>query len=104
MPIANIEMIFSYIDTKLFYILFQIITSIFIISLIREMMNIFISFLMFKSNKYVCIGRKVIVNGFKGYITHIGFQFIIVRNEKKTYLIQTTRWRYEKWEFEEVGD
>jgi len=104
MNMEQINTLSSFIDVRLFYLLFQILFGIFILTFSRDIINTFIGFIMFKSNKYVCIGRKVIVNDFKGHITHIGFQFIVIKNGQQVYLVQTSRWRFEKWKFDDVEE
>lgn len=92
---------FSYVDANIFYFFIKILIGLLVVSLIRELIKNIVSYISFKTNVYVCVGRKVIVNGFNGNIVKIGLNFIVIKNTEKTYLVQTSRWQFAKWEFEE---
>lgn len=100
----QVNQLFSYIDTNIIYFLMKICIGLFIFSLLKEFVKSVVFFVLFKSNKYVCIGRRVIVNDFRGFITNIGVNFIVIKNHERVYLIQTSRWQFASWQFEEVVD
>ena len=78
-----------------------IIIALLVASVMKEIATDIAGFVSFKANYYVCIGRHVIVNGFEGNIMKIGVKFIVIKNKERTYIIQTSRWKFAKWEFSE---
>ena len=53
----------------------------------------------FRSNKYVCIGRRVQINGFEGVITSITPRFIVIENNEQSLLLPIVKWKDYHWKF-----
>lgn len=101
---TQITQLFSYIDVNLFHFLFRIFVGFLFFSMLRELTKSIISYISFKSNKFVSIGRRVEVDSFKGQITDIGLLVIVIKNHEKVYLVQTKRWEFSNWQFDEISD
>jgi len=97
--LPQIQEVIKQLDTKVLVLVLQIIAVCFVAGLIRDFVQALIGYIEFKSNPYVCLGRRVIVNNFEGIIDHIGVRFIVIKNNERTLLIQTSRWKEYEWSF-----
>ena len=97
--LPQIQELIKQLDGKILVLVLQIIAICFIAGLIRDFVQALIGYIEFKSNPYVCIGRRVIVNNFEGIIKSIGIRFIVIENSERTLLIQTSKWKDYEWSF-----
>jgi len=91
--------VINLIDTKILILLLKIFIAGLICLVLKNIAESVYSYFEFRSNKYVCIGRKVNVDGFQGVIVDISPRFIIVANSKETRLIVTSLWKSYNWSF-----
>ena len=104
MSTQQINQLLSLIDSKILILSFKFILVLFIVLLFRSIAESLFSYLDFRSNQFVCIGRKVEVNGFEGVIVSITPRFIIIKSKDRTLLLITSRWRDYTWKFHMNGD
>ena len=97
--LPQIQQLIKQVDGKILILVLQIIAICFVAGLIRDFVQALIGYIEFKSNPYVCIGRRVIVNDFEGIIERIGIRFIVIKNNKRTLLVQTSKWKDYEWSF-----
>ena len=91
--------VISLIDAKILILLLKIFVAGLVCIMLKNIAENIYSYFEFRSNKYVCIGRKVDVDGFQGVIVDISPRFIIVANNKETKLIVTSLWKNHNWSF-----
>ena len=72
------------------------ISTIFLLALKNKASEI-VDYYVFRSNKYICIGSTVIVDGFEGTVIKIEMDEIIVQNNEKMYIIPMCEARKNRW-------
>jgi len=95
----DILKLINLIDAKILILLIKIFAAGLVCLVLKNVAESIYAYFEFRSNKYVCIGRKVDVDGFQGVIVDISPRFIIVTNNKETKLIVTSLWKTHNWSF-----
>jgi len=99
MPTSQITQILNSIDSAVLILTIKIILILFLGLVFKSIAESIFAYFEFRSNKFVCIGRKVSVNGFEGVITYISPRFIIIENKDQSLLLPIVRWKYYNWKF-----
>ena|GEM_PF-2635977 len=99
MPINQINQIVNSLDSAILFLTIKIILILFICLVFKTLTENIFAYFEFRSNKYVCLGRKVTVNEFEGVITSISPRFIIIENKEQSLLLPTVRWKFYDWTF-----
>ena len=95
----QIAQIINSLDSAVLILSIKIILILFLCLLFKSIAETIFAYFEFRSNKYVCVGRKVQVNDFEGVITNITLRFVIIENDKQSLLLPIVRWRYYNWRF-----
>jgi len=95
----DILKVINFIDAKILILLIKIFVAGLLCLVLKNVAESIYSYFEFRSNRYVCIGRKVDVDGFQGVIVDISPRFIIISNNKETKLIVTSLWKAHNWSF-----
>jgi len=96
---SQLVQIVDAIDSTILWLSLKIFLAVLLGLFLKNMAQSIFAYLDFRSNKYVCVGRKVLVNNFEGVITSITFKFIIIENKEQSLLLPTTRWKEYDWKF-----
>jgi len=96
---SDILTLINLIDAKIVALLIKIFVAGLIYIILKNIAESVYAYFEFRSNRYVCIGRQVDVDGFQGVIVDISPRFIIVSNNKETKLIVTSLWKTHNWSF-----
>ena len=99
MPVSQINQIINSLDSAVLVIAIKIILVLFLGLVFKGVAESIFAYFEFRSNKFVCLGRKVSVNGFEGVITYISPRFVIIENKEQSMLLPTVRWKYYNWKF-----
>ena len=97
--LPQLQEILNHLDSKILFLVLQIILLYFIATFIKDFVQTLVDYIEFRSNPYVCIGRKVSIDGFEGIIASIGFRFIVIKNDEQSLLIPVIRWKSYDWKF-----
>ena len=99
MPVNQISQIVNSLDSAILILAIKIIVVLFLGLVFKGIAESIFAYFEFRSNKFVCLGRKVSVNGFEGVITYISPRFVIIENKEQSMLLPTVRWKYYNWKF-----
>ena len=96
---AQLTQIINTIDSAVLILTVKVFLAILLGIILKNIAQNIFSYFDFRSNKYVCIGRKVVVDSFEGVITSITPRFVIIENKEQSLLLPTTKWREYNWKF-----
>lgn len=99
MPEDQILAIIGSIEVDLIWMLIKVSIAFLIFILLKSMLEGIASYIMFRANKHVAIGRRVTVSGIEGTISNLGFTSIEIKTEDGIHTIPVTRWKWKDWTF-----
>lgn len=94
-----IHQLIANVDADLVFLVIKLMFVFYIVSMLKKLIEHLVSYTLFKKHSYVSLDREVNVDGFEGSIHSITITEITIRNDKSTYVIPLTRWKYSRWIF-----
>jgi len=90
--------IFNSVKPELWYMFFQACLILGVVLILKKVIDNVSSYFMFRYNKHLGAGVRVIINGMEGVIEDYDYTNIYVKIEGGNNLIMPiARWRFQNW-------
>ena len=97
--IPQINLLFAEFNSDIFVLIFKILFIGTTFLIFKNFMENVVGYITFRSNSYVCLNKRIIIDDFEGIIKKVGFKFIVVEGKEQILIVKTSHWKERRIRF-----